>query len=635
MFVFKRSHHNPILVPTKEHLWESLATFNWCPVKDGRTVHAVYRAEGTPELVVPGIATLSTIGYAKSLDGFHFKDRRPFIRPQFDWEKFGCEDPRVTKLDGKYYIFYTALSTYPFGASGIKVAAAVTRDFKTIDEKHLVTPFNAKAMALFPERIKGKLCAVLTPNTDMPPARIALARFDKEEEIWSEEYWKKWYAALDTHAYDLRRSGGDQVEVGAPPVKTSEGWLLIYSHIQNYFGGGPRVFGIEAVLLDLENPERIIARTKGPFLVPEEIYEQFGRVPDIVFPSGAYVQGKKLRVFYGASDTTCAAAEVNLEDFIDSLIPEREDRHVRRFSGNPILTPDKNHPWEAKAVFNPAAIELDGKIHLLYRAMDHDNTSVFGYAVTKDGVRIDERLDRPVYVPREAFEMKTVPGGNSGCEDPRIVRVGDRLYVTYTAYDGTHLPAVAATSISTKDFLARRWNWAKPVIITPLEVDDKDSCIFPEKIGDHYVILHRIGVTVCADFIKTLDFAQERLTKCIEVLRPRPGMWDSKKVGLAAPPIKTPKGWLVLYHGISEHNNYRVSAALLDLGNPTLTVSRITDALLWPAMEYEMKGQVPNVVFPCGAVARGDTLFIYYGGADSVVAVATMKLSRLLKALAG
>jgi len=116
-------------------------------------------------------------------------------------------------------------------------------------------------------------------------------------------------------------------------------------------------------------------------------------------------------------------------------------------------------------------------------------------------------------------------------------------------------------------------------------------------------------------------------------MKPRPGMWDGRKIGIAAPPIKTKKGWLLFYHGISERNIYRLGVALLDLKNPTEVISRVTDAILWPEMPYEKAGQVTNVVFPCGAVLRKDTIYIYYGAADSVTCGATVKLSKVLKVL--
>jgi predicted GH43/DUF377 family glycosyl hydrolase len=204
----------------------------------------------------------------------------------------------------------------------------------------------------------------------------------------------------------------------------------------------------------------------------------------------------------------------------------------------------------------------------------------------------------------------------------------------YTAYDGVHAPGVAITSIKTSDFLAKKWNWEKPVMITPQDVDDKDSCLFPEKIGDRYMIMHRIESHICADYIQTLNFKTEKVNKCIQILGPRPGMWDDVKVGISAPPIKTEKGWLLFYHGVSSDHNYRVGAALFDLENPTIVISRTTDYIFEPEAWYEKEGIVPNVVFPCGVVLRDDLIFIYYGGADTVIGVATIKLSELLRALA-
>src|SRR3989344_4724050 len=98
----------------------------------------------------------------------------------------------------------------------------------------------------------------------------------------------------------------------------------------------------------------------------------------------------------------------------------------------------------------------------LYRALSGDNTSTIGYASSIDGVRINERLSEPIYVPREDFESKKIEGGNSGCEDPRLTKIGNNLYMCYTAFDGIGPPRVAVTSIGEKDFLSRRWKWKKP-----------------------------------------------------------------------------------------------------------------------------------------------------------------------------
>ena len=634
MYVVKRSHHNPILTPYRDHNWESFATFNMSVVKHGKDFYGVYRAIGEEDSM-RSPKQMSVIGLAKCEDGIHFEDRVPFIIPQEEWEKYGCEDPRITFFEGQYYIFYTALSKYPFEASGIKVAVAVSKDLKKVSERHLVTPFNAKAMTLFPERVNGKITVIVTVNTDMPPAKIAIAQVDKIEELWSQRFWNEWYKNIDKYAIDLKRLSTDHVEVGATPVKTTHGWLFLYSHIQNYFGGGDRIFGIEAALLDLNNPLKISGRTRGPIMVPLESYELLGHVPDVIFPSGAILEQEKLSIYYGASDTTVCMAHVNITDLLETMRAEKDSKwYFKRSEKNPIIIPDKTHSWEAQATFNPAAIRIGNTTHILYRALSADNTSSIGYAGSKDGTSIDQRDVVPAYVPREDFEMKKVSGGNSGCEDPRLTKIGKTIYMCYTAFDGVGPPRVAITSITEKNFLLKNWQWEKPVIITPNGFDDKDTCIFPEKTSDGYFILHRVGDEICGDYFKSLNFDSQMINKCIRIIGPRINTWDSLKVGISAPPIKTKHGWLLLYHGISKsHHTYRVGAVLLDLKDPAIVLSRMADPIFEPEEQYEKVGVVNNVVFPCGMVEKAGLLYIYYGGADKVVGVATIELDIILRAL--
>ena len=134
MTEMRRSEENPILIPFSENTWEADGAFNGCPVHDGSKIHFVYRAVSPPQNIAGFELPVSTIGYALSNDGIHFKNRRQFVKPDNEWDKFGCEDPRVTKMNGKFYIFYTALSNFPFCADCIKVGVAITNDFKKIKE---------------------------------------------------------------------------------------------------------------------------------------------------------------------------------------------------------------------------------------------------------------------------------------------------------------------------------------------------------------------------------------------------------------------------------------------------------------------------------------------------------------------
>ncbi len=511
---------------------------------------------------------------------------------------------------------------------------AISTDLKNIQEKHLVTPFNAKAMTLFPEKIGGKMCALLAVNTDRPPSKIAFAYFNKEEDMWSEKYWQSWYAKLDEHSISLQRRPQDHVEVGAPPIKTKYGWLLIYSYIRNYFSP-QRLFTIESVLLDLKNPSKIIARIDYPLLTPEEGYERYGIVPNVIFPSGALLNKDELSVYYGAADTTCALATGKLSLLVNAMFyPKESIGRFLRAKENPIIVPIKNNAWESRATFNPGAIYEGGKVHILYRAISEDNTSVFGYATSADGIHIDYRHPEPVYVPRENFEKKLTPGGSSGCEDPRLTKIGDTIYLLYTAFDGKHAPRIAITSISLKKFLGKIWEWAKPALISPPEFDNKDACIFPEKVKGKYLIFHRFGNDIDIALVPHLNFDGKTWLEEHRWLFPRKGMWDSLKVGIAAPPIKTKKGWILLYHGVSEEDHqYRVGAVLLNLKDPTKIISRTNEPIFEPEMPYEKIGQIPNVVFPCGAIVIGSKLFMYYGGGDSVVGVATVELEKILSEL--
>lgn len=595
-----------------------------------------YRALARPPSVIAPFSPESTIGMVESSDGIHFKHERQVLVPKEDWEAFGCEDPRATVFGGTTYLAYTALGGYPYGPGNIKAAMAVSKDGEHFDERHLMTPFNAKAFALFPEKVNGKFAALLTAHTDFTPEHprptIGIALADSIEDFWKESFWNEWHDHLSEHALDIpRRTDEDHVEVGAPPILTEKGWLLIYSYAQHYYDASKRLFGIEAVLLDKNDPRKVIGRTY-PFIVPEEVYERYGIIPNVVFPTSTLITDEgMLDIYYGAADTSCAKASVRLSDLLDSM--DTKMSVFKRSPANPILLPRSENSFEEKLVMNPAALDVGGSVHILYRAMDNLNTSTVGYARTKDGLTIDERLSTPIYVPREDFETKKGKhDGNSGCEDPRAVIIDGRVYMTYTAYDGVHAPAGAITSLSVEDFLAQKWSaWEKPFIVTPSNTDDKDLALLPEKVQGQFLLYHRIGGRICAEMISELT-SETKVMRCIEIMGPREGMWDAAKVGIAGPPLRVPGGFLMLYHGVSRRSKYRVGAVLLAEDGVTI-LSRSANPIFEPVEPYELTGEIQNVVFPCGAVIRDDTLFMYYGGGDKVVGVATASLSRILNAL--
>ena len=334
-----------------------------------------------------------------------------------------------------------------------------------------------------------------------------------------------------------------------------------------------------------------------------------------------------------------------------------------RFEGNPILEPETTHSWESKAVFNPAALYEGGKVHIVYRAIGDTDISVFGYASSVDGFYIDERLPEPIYVPREPFEgsglLSSMPsyhqrtyvptedesyesyvsgGGWGGCEDPRLTRIDDRIFMTYVAFDGYSPPRIALTSIHVNDFLAKNWQWKKSVLISLPGVVNKNACILPERINSKYVILHRIFPNILVDFVDDLDFdGTTRWLKGEFKIQPRASYWDSRKIGAGAPPIKTADGWLLIYNGVDERDpsRYKIGAMLLDLKAPTKVLFRSKEPILEPLAWYENEGWKSGVIYPCGTVVIEDRLLVYYGGADKVACVASAKLGELLDQLVG
>ncbi|MGE0191443.1 MAG: glycosidase [Planctomycetota bacterium] len=332
------------------------------------------------------------------------------------------------------------------------------------------------------------------------------------------------------------------------------------------------------------------------------------------------------------------------------LPPRPEVQRLEPAPTNPILAPDQRHAWESKAVFNPAAVLIDDEVHLLYRAIGEQDRSSLGHATSKTGLDFSKPTEMPAYVAREAFEghahhvhaphpgsYASGGGGWGGVEDPRVTQIGDRVYMTYVAYNGIDPPRVALTSIRTSDFRARRWTWAPPVLISEPGVVNKNAVLFPEKVRDRFVMIHRVYPNILLDYLDDLDFdGKTRWLVGQHVIPPSTEGWDNHKVGAGPPPIKTHAGWLLICQGVGKEEGYRYKsgAMLLDLRRPERVLVRPKEPILEPDAWYTNQGWKAGVVYPCGAVVKNGHLLVYYGGADTYVCVATAPFDAFVNSLA-
>jgi beta-1,2-mannobiose phosphorylase / 1,2-beta-oligomannan phosphorylase len=417
---------------------------------------------------------------------------------------------------------------------------------------------------------------------------------------------------------------------------TDDGIVLIYAvHGKN----NDSATAIGAALFDKDDPSKLLWRSESPIWQISEEWKNKVHLLGIIDFNGS--------VFLYWEDDNGDIYAVNCMAPYSGKDSSAHPK-LARFEGNPIIEPRKGSGWESRATFNAAAFTEGDKVHLLYRAVGSDDISRIGYATSSDGTEIDERFGVPVYVPREAFEgvnMKHAGdpimyasggGGLGGCEDPRIVRIDGMLYMTFVAFNGWNSVRMAMTSISVDDFLARRWNWKKPVLISPPGQMHKNWMIFPEKINGKFAILHSVTPRIAIDYFDDLNELDG--TKYISSDYQRPPQsdgWDSWVRGAGPPPIKTGKGWLLLYHAMDHRdpNRYKLGAMLLDLDDPTKVLYRCKKPILEPDERYENEGWKAGVIYSCGAVVKNGNLVVYYGGADMVICVATAKLDKFLEDL--
>jgi len=315
----------------------------------------------------------------------------------------------------------------------------------------------------------------------------------------------------------------------------------------------------------------------------------------------------------------------------------------QRYSKNPILFPKIESWWESKAVFNCSTL-YDGKnVNMLYRAIgEYDYyISRIGYAQSVDGYTF-ERRKNPVIDITENYEKY-------GIEDPRITMIDDDIFITYVVLSDyvKFRPTVSSALAVTKDFL----EFSKMGIISNPVEDNKDIVFFPEKFAVKnsgskrketlYLSLRRpshfIGPEYGTDKPSIWLYKGSTLTEMNEhkvIIKPEQD-WENLKIGAGPAPIKTKKGWLLIYHGVNQEKVYRAGGVILDLNDPSKVISRSSRPILEPFEPYERFGDVNNVVFPTGTAIIDNNLFLYYGGADKVCCVATVDLDTLLDYITG
>jgi predicted GH43/DUF377 family glycosyl hydrolase len=342
-----------------------------------------------------------------------------------------------------------------------------------------------------------------------------------------------------------------------------------------------------------------------------------------------------------------------------------KDKTMLQIKKEGIVLEKRDLGFEKEGVLNPAVFFEAGRIHLFYRAVGKGNYSTIGYCTMDSNQELKSRLDLPLIYPQFDYEKQ-------GVEDPRIVKIEDLYYLTYTANDGLNAMGALATS---RDLI----NWEKRGLIVPqysyeefkhlaetqgelnekyfrfngkytlpkklgkkVLLWDKNVILFPRRINGKLYFLHRIKPDI--QIVSIFDLSELTHTfwdnfflqfKDSILIAPK-YEHEVSYVGGGCPPIETEIGWLLIYHGVHDTVDgyvYNACACLLDIDNPNKEIARLPYPLFGPELEWELNGVVNNVCFPTGVIVNEDTLFIYYGAADEHIACASMKLSELLSEL--
>lgn len=306
------------------------------------------------------------------------------------------------------------------------------------------------------------------------------------------------------------------------------------------------------------------------------------------------------------------------------MMRDAADDTFRRLEQNPIMTA-ADWPHSVNAVFNPAAARFEGETLLLVRVEDRTGRSHLAVARSADGLTgWTIEPDRSFLPDHDSFAERF------GVEDPRITQIGDDYLIVYTGFSARG-PLVCLAD--TSDFRQYR---RRGVLLPP---ENKDAALFPEQIDGRWALIHRpvtISPQQTGDIWLSWSPDLEHWGGHTLLLRSgEAGHWDAGKIGLGPPPLPTPRGWLLLYHGVrvtAAGSIYRLGLALLDRERPEQVLARSSEWVFGPEAPYERHGDVDNVIFPCGWLLQddGDTIRIYYGAADTCVCVATASLSSLL-----
>ncbi|MEN8252146.1 MAG: hypothetical protein ABFQ53_01000 [Patescibacteria group bacterium] len=453
---------------------------------------------------------------------------------------------------------------------------------------------------------------------------------------------------------------GKNAEIIVAEAQVVEDGVFVMYAVTEIDKKGVLQYEIHAVLFDYGDPMKELWRSEAPIYkaqnVEGNVSTLFGvTIFDEYFVSywvGSDGEMFLVRHFYNHEDSVHVEKETQEES--PEVEPEEEVEEMRfeleRAPQNPIMVPQDEHgDWESVATYNPTAIEHDGTIHIIYRADGNDLMSVWGHASTVDGININDRTRHCIFQRKTpSYEIKApLPGftytsgnngGVGGCEDPRAVLIDGTVYVTFTAFDGWGSVRVGLTSIDLDDFVNKKWNWRETVLISPPGEMNKNWVLFPEKINGKFAVMHAFCPNILIDYFDSLDELDGK-TKFINSNNTRPiddsREWDSWFRGVGPAPLKTAYGWLVFYHAMDHRNpdRYRLGALLLDLEDPTKEICRSKNPILEPEEHYENHGHKWGVVYSCGAVIKDEQIFVYYGGADKFVCVATAPLHQFLSDL--